>query len=846
MRAADPDRGEVARRVDGPGAQPVPRFAEFDALRATAIFLVVTLHAALAYTHRDIPRLLWGVREPGPGEAIDLFCWWAMAVSVPLFFAIAGFFAALAVATRGPARFWAGRVRRVVVPSFAGATVILPASFFAWAVGWLVTGRCDFREVRRLRFADPAIEGDLYGPAHLWFVAYLIPILWAYGLSRRRSAESPSRAGPGLDARWLARWWAPLALAVPSTALMLAHRLWVGVDAGIDRHNAIFPEPLRLFHFTLFFLAGGAVHDVAGLLPGLARRGWALLAASVPVFAFRAWALPLDWQPDAAVGTSLLAAGSGALGVVAGGLRADRGVPPGPRPADADRPLPRRGLVLGLPGPPADRRADAGRPRRRGAPGLGEVRRDVGRDGRHEPGQLRGPRPQDGARAVPRRPVVAAGMGGVGLVVGPGPPGRGADPQPASSQAGSDPAAALIRATTAATRPAASTTSASVVPAPRLNRTDDRSRSAGTPIATSVGDGSVAPLAQAEPSDAATPRQVELHQEGVAVDPREADVQGLREPVLVRRRAVPEDPVAPEGVDQQPLQQVAEPGPPGDPPFPLVVPAAERGGHPDGQGHGGRPGSAARLLAAAEEARGEHDVAADEQDADAGRPVELVGAGRQCRHAEAAEVDRDPADGLHGVGVDRDADLVGEPGELGQRLDRAGLVVGQHQGRQPGLGAEQPGHRIGVDPAVGPDRGAIPGESLRRFEPRHRPGHGGVLEGGGEDAGRQARVGRQSQPVADLGQAEDAQVVGLGPARGEDDLGRRGVEDLADPLAGPFQRPPRGAAVGVAALGVAAGEPVRPHRLQDRRVERRRRVVVEVDHASTILGVCPSIRFGSP
>lgn len=307
MRSAGSVRGEAAHRAEA----PAPRFAEFDALRATAISLVVTLHAALAYTHRDIPRLLWGVREPGPGEAIDRFCWWAMAVSVPLFFAIAGFFAAMAVAARGPERFWAGRVRRVVVPSLAAAAVILPACFGAWAVGWLVTGRCDFREIRRLRFADPAIEGDLYGPAHLWFVEYLIPILWAYGLSRRRSKVATARGG---DARWLARWWAPLALAVPSTALMLGHRLWAGVDAGIDRHNAIFPEPLRLLHFALFFLAGAAVHDVPGFLPGLARRGGWLLAASIPVFAFRAWVLPLDWQPDAPMGTSLLAAGAGALG----------------------------------------------------------------------------------------------------------------------------------------------------------------------------------------------------------------------------------------------------------------------------------------------------------------------------------------------------------------------------------------------------------------------------------------------------------------------------------------------------------------------------------------------------
>jgi len=312
-RGAGAIRGEAAHRGEIAGSDPAPRFAEFDALRATAIFLVVTLHAALAYTHLDIPRLLWGVREPALGLGFDLFCWWAMAVSVPLFFTISGFFAAMAVASMGAARFWEGRVRRVVVPSFAAAPVILPLCFFAWAVGWLVTERCDFKEIRRLRFHDPEIESALYGPAHLWFVEYLIPILWAYGLARR----SPQRGQAGslrLESRWLLAWWAPLALAIPSTLLMLVHRRWTGVDAGLDRHNALFPEPLRLLHFGAFFLVGAAIHGCSGLLPKLADRGAWVLASTVPVFLFRGWILPLDWSPEAPWVFSVLAAGSGALG----------------------------------------------------------------------------------------------------------------------------------------------------------------------------------------------------------------------------------------------------------------------------------------------------------------------------------------------------------------------------------------------------------------------------------------------------------------------------------------------------------------------------------------------------
>ena len=83
-------------------------------------------------------------------------------------------------------------------------------------------------------------------------------------------------------------------------------------------------------------------------------------------------------------------------------------------------------------------------------------------------------------------------------------------------------------------------------------------------------------------------------------------------------------------------------------------------------------------------------------------------------------------------------------------------------------------------------------------------------------------------------EAEDGEVVRLGPARGEDDLVAMGPEDLRDGLARPVEPPPRGAAEGVAALGVAALEPERPHRLEHERVERGRRVLVEVDRAHDV------------
>ena len=135
VRTARPPRPIPTRRVANPATGERTRFAEFDAIRATAILLVVTLHAALAYTHDDVPRLLWGVREPSSGRGFDLFCRWAMGVSVPVFFAVAGFFAAAIHEGRGGLGFLANRARRVGLPFVVGSVTVLPACFAAWAYG---------------------------------------------------------------------------------------------------------------------------------------------------------------------------------------------------------------------------------------------------------------------------------------------------------------------------------------------------------------------------------------------------------------------------------------------------------------------------------------------------------------------------------------------------------------------------------------------------------------------------------------------------------------------------------------------------------------------------------------
>ena len=114
-----------------------PRYHAFDALRGLAMFLVIGLHAALGYVERDIPSVLWCVRDAPTLPVFDWFCWWSMGVSNPLYFTIAGFFAVVLYDSRGFQGFLANRARRVAIPFL----IEIPRSFDPSGMAVNIAGR---------------------------------------------------------------------------------------------------------------------------------------------------------------------------------------------------------------------------------------------------------------------------------------------------------------------------------------------------------------------------------------------------------------------------------------------------------------------------------------------------------------------------------------------------------------------------------------------------------------------------------------------------------------------------------------------------------------------------------
>ncbi len=272
------------------------------------MLLVVALHAGLAYNPTPIRNLIWAVHDPGGTRGFDVLCWWLLGISSP-FFLMSGFFAASLHEARGHSAFLVGRCKRIGVPFLVACLTFLPATFYVWACGWLASGQCSLREMERMKFRGKGLQHNLYGPAHLWSLEYLILFLAAFWLFLSLPKSWRSWRPPGSSAwgRALASKWRPLLTAIPTTLVLWAGHRHVGLDAIMDRQNSFTPEPYRLLHNAIFFVVGVGMYHARGDLARLASWGWAYLALSVPAFACRAWlvrgdlARPLDGWAEVAL-----------------------------------------------------------------------------------------------------------------------------------------------------------------------------------------------------------------------------------------------------------------------------------------------------------------------------------------------------------------------------------------------------------------------------------------------------------------------------------------------------------------------------------------------------------------
>ena len=263
--------------ADG-GSAKLPRYHSLDRLRAVMMLLGLVLHASVSY----VPELPEGVAWPYvDARTSPVFDWLIVFIHVfrmPVFFTVAGFFAAFLVATRGIRAFLRHRWSRIGVPFLVGWLLLAPATlgaviyaqrFSAVEPPPLVTGGA----------ADVIFAEGLL--MHLWFLYHLL--LFCAGaalvLPLVRRIPEPVRA------RFLDRFGRSvhrggLALLVAAGAAALyGMRSWT-----IDYAGGILPQATVLATYGLFFLFGWLLFKRREVLQSFVRPAWRYFAAGVVCF----------------------------------------------------------------------------------------------------------------------------------------------------------------------------------------------------------------------------------------------------------------------------------------------------------------------------------------------------------------------------------------------------------------------------------------------------------------------------------------------------------------------------------------------------------------------------------
>ncbi len=251
------------------GQETPARFWRLDALRLAGVLAVVVQHAAVAYS-AHVPW--WYVRDPVKSALADLILLVCDGATMPLLFAVAGYFALPSLGRRGLAGFLAGRARRLLVPLVGLTLFFCPIIAY---VDYRDKGGLDGFFAHWLAIAPTALDWRfmLFASAdtakacqtllwsfHLWFLAMLF--VFCLVLAAARLA-----AGPGLTRRE--------SRGGPSWGRIGWLALGVGLAAGFGQMACPDPawarlgpflvfQPTRLPLYAGFFLLGASVW----------KRGW--------------------------------------------------------------------------------------------------------------------------------------------------------------------------------------------------------------------------------------------------------------------------------------------------------------------------------------------------------------------------------------------------------------------------------------------------------------------------------------------------------------------------------------------------------------------------------------------
>lgn len=258
----------------------------WDFARALYLLLGIPFHAAVVYsTHFE-----WSVSSPEASPTLTVFADLLHRFRMPGFFIIAGYFAMMMLARKGPGPWLAGRLKRLGVPLVAASVTILPLQILVSTWSQVETGAIapsSFEAAlafRMTHFDEPWIS-------HLWFLYALIGCSMALAIAvkivgiRRFDNLVAGLGAFAVKEKWLS--FAALALAAAIVAACL--------PLVTSRGGSAADAAALYLHYAIYFAFGVALRlslAVKDWYVGIGRGGLAvglLLAATTLAVPLTVW-----------------------------------------------------------------------------------------------------------------------------------------------------------------------------------------------------------------------------------------------------------------------------------------------------------------------------------------------------------------------------------------------------------------------------------------------------------------------------------------------------------------------------------------------------------------------------
>lgn len=262
------------------------RYHGLDFVRAVAMLLGLSVHVNIFFFTENV--MFWNAGEYHGDPINEGIAFFIFQFRMPLFFLLAGFFAALVIERKGLGHLTRDRIKRILIPFAVGVVFFAPLLHLLWCINTsyenVLVGVGLLERIKIVFFWGLLTDRDIpfnLPLIHLWFLYFLL-IYYALHFLVRRWAPGLGGFLERVSARplrsCLSHRWGIFLLPILFFPLRYSLR-----DPGINLNQVDF-EVNALAIYGAYYLFGCMLFSHRQALETIARNSWFYLLMAIPVF----------------------------------------------------------------------------------------------------------------------------------------------------------------------------------------------------------------------------------------------------------------------------------------------------------------------------------------------------------------------------------------------------------------------------------------------------------------------------------------------------------------------------------------------------------------------------------